>query len=183
MSSTPDSLLKAAQHVASIARVPWKDVFPVYRALQREGFLPKSAGRRVYPATPRAIALLIIALATSNGETLDPTWFAAAGEGDAGTLMGHIERALTRHEDPALLTRITFTPEEEEALVEYHGGQDYYFYTERHPSHPSHEDAVEASSVLITAPMFQHQTVVSGALLYRLGVDVTWGTAPEEAAE
>ena len=72
MDKHPDSTLEAAKKMAAALHLAWSEVQPIYRELQmpdRDGtaWLPKSAGRKIWLATPNYLTRLLIAIGFKQG--------------------------------------------------------------------------------------------------------------------
>lgn len=191
----PDSLLKAARCLASIAGLPWSETLARYRALQEAtqndpvAWLPKSSGRNVWYAHPNFMTRLMVGLAaadhasgareavswvfatTPNGREHDLTEKPAAG------LPYPIEREffkyLTDEAAAESLDRVEFQPDTGSVIFHLYGFDPVIY------SHPVAYRESAAEQTKLFRGIYSRGVIVGIVFVY-IARTVVWRRSDEE---
>lgn len=187
-STKPDSLLNAVVMIAAATCTPVNETLNLYKALQHADNLPKSAGRRVVPATAQYVALVLMALlagpATANYLRLPQRNSDPAGKAAAIAALGldpipepecalsEFARWLSSSKAARPLVSVTFEADTGRIIAHYNGWEDIFVI----------RWAEENEDDFAPPPAIRTTRTMDGALFRQLAARLTLAPELEEAA-
>jgi len=198
----PDSALEAAKKTAAALDMPWAEMQPIYRSLQVDehgsGFIPKSAGRKIWTADPNYVKALLIAIGFGGGKISSHTAnYLSYGLAPGGGIMSMMDwpaagittslqalfrRFLTDPNEALGLECVAFDPSEKSITFRFLDGKTIE-YLPASGGLWREDDVIFRQNILAalrqdTKSRVTRVVEISGEALADIARNVVWGSSP-----